>query len=76
MGVQTVMTRNVETVARHCSVVDTARAMVTNRIHHLVVTERDTVIGVVSSFDLLKHLTGRVEQIDVPVSSGTHTASR
>ena len=52
MSVQTVMTRNVETVARHCSVVDAARAMVTKRIHHLVVTERTTVIGVVSSFDL------------------------
>ena len=72
MGVQTVMTRNVETVLRHHSVVDAARTMVTKRIHHLVVTERDSVIGVVSSFDLLKHLAGRVEQIDAPVSLGLH----
>lgn len=72
MGVQTVMTRNVETVPRHHSVVDAARTMVTKRIHHLVVTERGSVIGVVSSFDLLKHLVGRVEQMDAPVSLGLH----
>jgi CBS domain containing-hemolysin-like protein len=74
MGVQTVMSRNVETVPRHRSVVDAARTMVTKRIHHLVVTERDTVIGVVSSFDLLKHLAGRVEQIDTPASLGLHAS--
>ena len=72
MGVQTVMSRRVETIPRHRSVVDAARTMVANKIHHLVVTERDNVIGVVSSFDLLKHLAGRVEQIDAPVSLGLH----
>ena len=70
MGVQTVMSRNVETAPRHRSVVDAARTMVTKKIHHLVITERDTVIGVVSSFDILKHLAGRVEQIDAPVAFG------
>jgi predicted transcriptional regulator len=70
MGVQTVMSRNVETAPRHRSVVDAARTMVTKKIHHLVITERDSVIGVVSSFDLLKHLAGRVEQIDASVSLG------
>lgn len=72
MGLQTVMSRNVETVPRHRSVVDAARTMVAKQIHHLVVTERDRVIGVVSSFDLLKHLAGRVEQIDSPASLGLH----
>ena len=72
MGVQTVMTRNVETVGRHRSVVDAARTMVTKRIHHLVVTERDSIIGVVSSFDLLKHLAGRIEQIEAAEAPGMH----
>jgi CBS domain-containing protein len=64
MGVQTVMTRNVETVARHTSVIDAARVMVDKHIHHLVIVERGSVVGVVSSFDILKHLAGRVEQIE------------
>jgi predicted transcriptional regulator len=72
MGVVTVMSRNVETVPRHRSVVDAARTMIAKHIHHLVVTERDQIIGVVSSFDLLKHLAGRVEQIDTPTSLGLH----
>jgi CBS domain-containing protein len=72
MGVQTVMTRTVETVGRHTSVVDAARLMVSKRIHHLVVTERDSVIGVVSSFDMLKHLAGRVAQVDATPSLGLH----
>src|SRR5260221_644319 len=72
MGVQTVMTRKVETVSPHCSLVDAARTMVDKRVHHLVVIERDSVIGVVSSFDLLKHLAGRVEQIDATLSLGLH----
>ena len=70
MGVQTVMSRAVETVSRHCSVVDAARTMVERRIHHLVVTERGTIVGVVSSFDLLEHLAGRVEQADAASSLG------
>ena len=72
MGVQTVMSRNVDTVSRHCSVVDAARAMTSKKIHHLVVTERDTIVGVVSSFDLLKHLAGRVERAEAAQSVGFH----
>jgi predicted transcriptional regulator len=72
MGVQTVMTRKVETVTRHASIVDAARTMVAKRIHHLVVTERDSVVGVVSSFDLLKHLAGSVEHADAKESKGLH----
>ena len=72
MGVQTVMTRTIETISRHNSIVDAARLMIAKRIHHLVVTERDTVVGVVSSFDLLKHLAGRIEQIEELPSVGLH----
>jgi CBS domain-containing protein len=72
MGVQTVMSRNVETVSRHTSVTDAAKTMFERRIHHLVVTERGSVIGVVSSLDLLEFLAGRIEQADAKVSIGLH----
>ena len=60
-GVVTVMSTEVHTVSPHTSVVDAAREMLTHRIHHLVVTERDRVVGVVSSYDLLRELAGEVE---------------
>jgi CBS domain containing-hemolysin-like protein len=60
-GVVTVMSSEVHTVSPHASVVDAAREMLTHRIHHLVVTERDRIVGVVSSFDLLHELAGEVE---------------
>lgn len=60
-GVVTVMSTDVHTVSPHTSVVDAAREMLTQRIHHLVVTERDRVVGVVSSYDLLRELAGEVE---------------
>jgi hypothetical protein len=60
-GVVTVMSRDVRTVSPHTSVVDAAHEMLARRVHHLVVTERDRVVGVVSSFDLLHELAGQVE---------------
>lgn len=62
MGVATVMSADVRTVPPHRSVVDAARQMVMERTHHLVVTERESVVGVVSSFDVMMLLAGRVEQ--------------
>ncbi len=62
-GVVTVMTRDVHTVSPNTPVVDAARLMLTHRIHHLVVTERERVVGVVSSFDLLEELAGEVETV-------------
>jgi len=38
---------------------DAARAMIKQRIHHLVVTKEKVVIGVISSFDLLSLIEGR-----------------
>jgi predicted transcriptional regulator len=70
MGVQTVMSRNVETVSRHTSATDAARKMSERRIHHLVVTERGSIVGVVSSLDLLQFLAGRVEQAEAQTSVG------
>ena len=64
MGVATVMSTNVVTVPPHRSVVEAARLMVAARLHHVVVTERDVVLGVVSSFDVMMMLAGRVEQAE------------
>jgi CBS domain-containing protein len=72
MGVQTVMSRDVETVSRHTSVTDAAKKMYERRIHHLVVTERGSVVGVVSSLDLLRFLAGRVEQAEAAATTGLH----
>jgi CBS domain-containing protein len=62
-GVQTVMTRRVFTTGRHMTAVDAARMMVDHGVHHLVVLDHTTVVGVLSSFDLLRHLAGRVEHL-------------
>lgn len=71
MGVATVMSTDVVTVPPHRSVVEAARAMVAARTHHVVVTERDLVVGVVSSYDVMMLLAGRVEQAAQPPSAGT-----
>lgn len=66
MGVTTVMSTDVVTVPPHRSVVEAARLMVAEHKHHVVVTERDIVLGVVSSFDVMTLLAGRVEQTQRP----------
>ncbi len=70
MGVQTVMSTEVVTVPPHRSVAEAARQMAMRHVHHLVVVERDVVLGVVSSFDLLMVLAGRVEQAAAPAGAG------
>ena len=62
-GVQTVMTRRVFTTGRHTTAVDAPRMMVDEHIHHQVVLDHEIVVGVLSSFDLLRHLAGRVEKL-------------
>jgi CBS domain-containing protein len=60
-GILTVMTDDVHTASPFTSVVDAARTMLERRIHHLVITQGDEVVGIVSSFDLLDVLAGHVE---------------
>ena len=69
MGVATVMTADVLTVPPHRSVVEAARQMVMRHAHHLVVTERETVVGVVSSFDVMMMLVGRAEEAPMPTAN-------
>jgi CBS domain-containing protein len=49
-----VMTREVQSVARYSSPDLAARLMRKNHIHHLVVTHENRIVGVLSSFDLLR----------------------
>ena len=60
-GVITVMTDKVSTGDPDTTIVDAARLMLDQKIHHAVVTEAGEIAGVVSSYDLLRELAGEVE---------------
>jgi CBS domain-containing protein len=52
--VSDVMTRNVYTVPKYNDVSIVARIMRNHQIHHVVVTHEKKVVGIISSYDLLK----------------------
>ncbi|MCG8456456.1 MAG: CBS domain-containing protein [Holophagales bacterium] len=52
--VSKVMTEDVLSIPRYNDVHHAARMMRNHRIHHLVVTHEKEVVGVISSFDLLR----------------------
>jgi len=49
-----VMTKDVQTVPRYADAHIAARLMRKNGIHHLVVTHEQEIVGILSSFDLLR----------------------
>lgn len=53
------MTRDVYTIPKYADVHLAARIMRNHRIHHLVVTHEREVVGIVSSFDLLRLIENR-----------------
>jgi len=53
------MTRDVQTVPKYADVSLAARIMRNHHIHHLVVTHEREVVGILSSFDLLRLIEGR-----------------
>lgn len=61
MGVATVMSDEVTTATKDVTIADAARTMLDQRVHHLVVVDGDDVIGIVSSFDLLRALADTAE---------------
>lgn len=61
LGVTAVMSDQVLTAAPTDTLVDAARSMLDARVHHLVVVDGGDVVGIVSSFDLLRELAGDVE---------------
>lgn len=54
MDVADIMTTEVVTVPQEDSVGVAARVMRNKRLHHLLVTDEDEIVGILSSFDLLK----------------------
>ena len=56
--ISTIMTDKVHTVAEDDEVSTAARLMRTHQIHHLVVIYDQKVVGMLSTFDLLKLLEG------------------
>jgi len=73
-GVITVMSTDVHTIRPSATVVEAARRMLAERIHHLVVTDEDGVVGIVSSFDLLRALAGEAEATGTPTTGGRRRA--
>lgn len=54
-----VCTHKVIEVAPTISISDAAELMIEHKIHHLVVTERDAIKGIVSSIDIVKRCLSR-----------------
>ena len=72
-GVVTVMTDRVSTVDPQTTIVDAARLMLDQQIHHVVVLEEGEICGVVSSYDLLRELAGEVEALkSATLPAGRH----
>jgi CBS domain-containing protein len=56
--VDKVMVKKVFTIPQYDSAQTAARMMRNNKIHHLIVTHEKKLVGIVSSFDLLKLVEG------------------
>lgn len=54
-----VMTGKVQTIPQYEEVSVAARVMRNHRIHHLVVTHEQKVVGILSTFDLIRLLEGK-----------------
>ena len=52
--IRTIMTEEVVTIPAYAEVSQAARTMRNHRIHHLVVTNEGTILGILSSYDLLR----------------------
>jgi len=56
--ISNIMTEKVYTIPEYEEVSVAARVMRNHKIHHLIVTQEQMVVGVISSFDLLKLIEG------------------
>ena len=71
--VSSIMTEKVYTIPDYEEVSVAARMMRNHRIHHLIVTREHKVVGVISSFDLLKLVEGHrfvMKNAPTPKSKG------
>jgi len=53
-----VMTTEVASIAPDATLVETARAMVKNEVHRLLVVDRGRLVGIVSTMDVLRPIAG------------------
>lgn len=59
MPVTRVMNKPVHTIKSGAGVSEAARKMLVDQIHHLIVSDEKKIVGIVSSFDLLRLVEGR-----------------
>jgi CBS domain-containing protein len=75
--ISTIMTEKVYTVPQYDDVSTAARVMRKHKIHRVVVTHEQRVVGVLSSFDLLELVEGhRFVAKNPPSDSKRHSRSR
>ena len=70
--VSTIMTEKVYTVPQYDDVHIVARIMRNHHIHHVVVTHEQKVVGMISSFDLLKLVEEHRFMMKNPPSESSH----
>jgi predicted transcriptional regulator len=71
--ISNIMTEKVYTIPEYEDVSVAARMMHNHKIHHLIVTQEQKVVGVISSFDLLKLIEGHrfvMKNAPTPKSKG------
>lgn len=61
--------KGVETISEKQTFKDAARIMANQGIGCLVVTDGETVTGIVTERDVLRHISSNVEDLDKPVSA-------
>jgi CBS domain-containing protein len=74
--VSTIMTSKVYTVPKYGDVSVAARVMRNRRIHRVVVTHEQKVVGVITAFDLLKLVEGRRFVAKNPPSGSRRKSSK
>ncbi len=78
-AISNIMTEKVYTIPEYEDVSVAARMMRNHKIHHLIVTQEKKVVGVISSYDLLKLIEGRrfiMKNPPTPKSKGVGKRSK
>lgn len=74
--ISTIMTEKVYTVPRYDDVSIAARIMRNHKIHHVVVTHEQKIVGILSAFDLLSLVEDHRWVAKNPPSQSAHKKSR
>ena len=78
-AISNIMTEKVYTIPEYEDVSVAARMMRNHKIHHLIVTQEQKVVGVISSYDLLKLIEGHrfiMKNPPTPKSKGVGKRSK